>query len=429
MKKPHVLLAIALLISAATVSLISASNAQSGKVTLTLGTWANSPETNKAYTSWVKSFEKTNPNVTIDVEILPWGQYWDKVRTTTSAGNAYDLMQVCSCVAGPYYENAQFVDLKTFSNYAQVAAPLNKTGLNLFTWGGKVYGLPIGLAVRSIAYNKAMFREAGVELLSATRPMNFTTLLSIAKKLTKTSGGKTTQYALVASAYDNLFGWANLVQMEGGQVLDRAVNPSAVEVNTPAGIRGLSNYLTLYKEGVTPPVDEVKTGVFSREYGTIQTGKVAMTGVGPWNFADIANDIKAGKFEVGLAPQIRVKSAVQISTANGLNIYANSKHPKEAWEFIQWATRQDNQLAFGKFSDVPAHTGAARQLRNVISPAGFGAVVVANLPSFQSYPMSNKPELIDTLDAIVNDMTRGKYTPAQAAAELERQGNAVLSAK
>jgi multiple sugar transport system substrate-binding protein len=426
MKQSRILLALGVLATAAT-GLISASTAQSGKVTLTLGTWSNSPETNKSYTEWVTSYEKTNPNVDIKVEILPWGQYWDKVRTTTSAGNAYDLMQVCSCVVGPYYENEQFVDLRSLPNFASATTPLNKTAMTLFTWGGKVYGMPIGLAVRSIAYNKAMFREAGVALPSATSPMTFETLLSIAKKLTKTVNGKTTQYALVATAYDNLFGWANLVQMDGGKVFDRAVNPTKVLINTPAGIRGLTNYLTLYKEGVTPPVDEAKTGVYSREYGTIQTGKIAMTSVGPWNFADIANDMKAGKFEVGLAPQIKVRSAVQVSTANGINIYKGSKHPKEAWDFLQWAVRQDNQTAFGKFSDVPAHTRAAQSLRNVIQPAGFGAVVSTNLPSFQAYPMSNKPELIDTLDAIVNDMTRGKYTPAQAAAELEKQGNAVLS--
>ena len=45
----------------------------------------------------------------------------------------------------------------------------------------------------------------------------------------------------------------------------------------------------------------------------------------------------------------------QVTTGgvNSFGIFANSKHPQEAWEFVKWAT-STGQEGFGKVSDIPA---------------------------------------------------------------------------
>jgi multiple sugar transport system substrate-binding protein len=71
-------------------------------VTLTYGWWSNGPEGDAAHRAWLYEFEKANPNIKIESEILPWGAYWDKLQTTTAAGNSYDILGFTSGLVAPY---------------------------------------------------------------------------------------------------------------------------------------------------------------------------------------------------------------------------------------------------------------------------------------------------------------------------------------
>jgi len=137
--------------------------------------------------------------------------------------------------------------------------------------------LPTGIALWVMGYNKSLFKAAGVAYPDPVKPMTFSELMTIAKKLTIKKNGRTVQYALAPLA---ILDWNELVEMRGGQVYDHAVNPTRMTMNTPAAIQGLADYQSMFTEGVTPSIDHIAD--FGGGYiGSLQTGKVAIAAVGP----------------------------------------------------------------------------------------------------------------------------------------------------
>ena len=387
--------------------------------TLTWGWWQNSPTKDAAYRAWLQGFEATHPGIKIKAEILPWSSYWDKLHTTLAAGNAYDVIGMSTGMVPQYFQNDLFYNLTQFSDYTMAAKNLQAATKSLFYWNGKQYGLPTGIALWVMGYNKTLFKAAGVAYPDPVKPMTFAELMTIAKKLTIKKNGRTVQYALAPGA---ILDWNELVEMRGGQVYDHAVNPTRMTMNTPAAIQGLADYQSMFTEGVTPSIDHIAD--FGGGYiGSLQTGKIAIAAVGPWDFGTIV----ASKLNYGVAPSVTIKRAAMDSGANGYGIYKGSKNTDAAWTFIKWATQTQNQLNYAKFSDIPVDHDAFLRVGSVIQPESFVQTLRSQENAFRPGVLTPSAQLSTTLTNITNDLARGRLTPAKAAAQMQEQGNALLS--
>jgi multiple sugar transport system substrate-binding protein len=296
---------------------------------------------------------------------------------------------------------------------------LGKTPLSLFSWNNKQYGLPTGIALWSLGYNKDMVATAGAAAPDPVKPMTWAQLMSLAQKLTIKKAGKTSQYGILpASAIDP---W-NLVVMEGGQFYDRQIKPTKMMVNTPAGIRGLADWQSMFTLGVTPPYDhwaDFAGGYFQG----MQTGKIAMAAIGPWNFSTIASTT----IKVGLMPTPRIAKTDMESGANGFCIYKGSKNVEAAWEFLKWAVSTKPQLEYVTFSDIPANTAAFSQMDSAIKPAEFAPTLHAEVAEYQPGVISLATTLSSAINTVLTDLARGKLTPAKAAAQIESVGNDAIN--
>lgn len=394
--------------------------ASSGPVTLTYGWWSNTPAKDDSMKAWIASFESSHPNIKIKPEIIPWGNYWDKLKTTTAGGNAYDIIGMCSCMAAPYFDNGAVVDLSTFPDYKDATKNLTPQTVALNTWNGKVDGMPIGTSVSMLGYNKDLLKAAGLPFPDPVKPMTFDQFKAMAQKLTKFQHGKGTQYAISPT---DILDYDTMVRMNGGQVYDNPVNPTKISVNTPEGIQGLTDYQSLFTQHIAPPYDELTNGPWSYDLGALQTGKIAFARVGAWLF----NDIQTKSPNIGIAPLFNIKQPVVTGGVNSLSIFAGSKNKQAAWEFLKWASQTQPQISFAKFSDIPADKDALSQLNTYIQPASFVPTLQSALPTFQPSLMTTKQNLATTFSDIMADMMHGKITPTKAAAEMQQQGNAILS--
>ncbi len=394
---------------------------QGGPVTLSWGWWSNTPEKDALYRKWLDSFESSHPNIKIKSEFLPWDAYWDKVKTTTAGGNSFDVVGLCSCFAASYFDNEVFTDLKTFSDFSTGVAQAEADPVGVFGWKGKQYALPVGLSVPLIGYNKDLFKAAGVATPDPTTPMSLDAFKEMARKLTKVEGTKVTQYALHPGSLNY---WEALIAMRGGSMYDNFVSPTKVTINTPEGIAGLADYRSLFTDNIVPPIDEQRENQWlNGDLDSLRTGKIAMARVGPWNFADIASKSP----NIGVMPLPIVGGKLSFySGANGYAISASSKHPKEAWEFLKWMLQTPNQVEFAKFSDVPVDKSALKQLGDFITPKEFAPTLLASVSGFRPGLLTVKEELGKDVGLIIDDLGRGKLTPQQAAAEIEKKGNALL---
>ena len=393
----------------------------SGPVTLTWGWWSNTPEKDALYRKWLDSFEASHPNIKIKSEFLPWDAYWDKVKTTTAGGNAYDVVGLCSCFAASYFDNEVFADLKSMDGYPAAVASAEPGPVGVFGWKDKQYALPVGISVPLLGYNKDLFQKAGVPAPDPAQPMSFETFTEMAKKLTKSNGAKVSQYALHPGSFNY---WEALIAMHGGSMYDNFVSPTKVTINTPEGIAGLADYQKLFADKIVPPIDEQHDNQWlNGDIDSLRTGKIAMARIGPWNFADIAT--KSPNIGVAPLPTVGGKLAFY-SGANGYAVSAESKHKAQAWEFLKWMLQTPNQVEFAKFSDVPVDKQALGQLSTYITPQEFAPALSASIPGFRPGLLTVQEQLGKEVGLIIDDMGRGKLTPEQAAAEIEKKGNALL---
>ncbi|GCE30306.1 sugar ABC transporter substrate-binding protein [Dictyobacter alpinus] len=398
----------------------SGGGTNSGPVTLTYGWWSNTPAKDNSMKAWIKDFEKSHPNIKIKPEILPWGNYWDKLKTTTAGGNAYDIIGMSSGMAAPYFDSGALADLTSMSGYNNSAGALSPVSVTLSQWNGKTLALPIGTSISVLGYNKALFDAAGLPAPDPVKAMTFDEFKAIAKKLTKFQGGKAVQYAINPN---DILDYDMFVRMNGGKAFDNPVNPTKVTINTPEGIQGLKDYKSLFTEKMAPPFNELTNGPWSFDIGALDTGKIAFARVGPWLFSDMAKNPN-----YGITPIFTIKQPVITGGVNSLAIYKNSKNKDAAWEFLKWATQTDPEISFAKFSDIPAEKKAFSQLNTYIQPSKFAPTMESAFQSFQPSLMTTKDQLATTINDIITDMMAGKVTPEQAAAKIEQQGNSILSA-
>jgi multiple sugar transport system substrate-binding protein len=401
------------------------SSSSSGPVTLTYGWWSNGPTKDNAMLAWIKSFTSTHPTIKINAEILPWANYWTKLQTTVAGGNAYDIIGMAGGSAAPYFSQGALLDLSTFSDYKDVSKNLIQSSVQLCNWNGKQYGLPVGVYVPLLGYNKSLLAKAGIPNPDPVTPMELSDFMAMVPKLSLQSGGKYTQYAININDFDLMTAF---VYMEGGKFYDNLVNPKKVLVNSPEGIRGLADFQNLYTKNATVPFTQQTNGPFGAgDIDSLLTNKVAFARLGAFDFAQIVQQNLQS--QVGVAPLFSINGKqVTMGNANSFAIFSNSKNAEAAWEFIKWATSTTGDTQFAKISDVPADKTAFSQMQSFITPAEYVATLTSAEKGFMPIVMTPQQQFSTDATDITTDLANGKSTPAQAAALFETKGNADLAA-
>ena len=326
------------------------------KPVVTLEWWTvNSEETTEAaQRAMAKEFEKTHPNIKINVTVLPESGFTEKMTTTLGAGSgAPDVAYFWdnnwfpqALDLKPYIEKTKF-DIKQYT-------PSMWSTRALF--GDKVVGLPLGIGGNFIMYNKKVFDEMKV----AYPDENLTPegYIELVKKLNdpakKRWGGDTPRgpyraiwYNMGAHPFsdDNkkVDGYLNSeASVKAYQWLHDLFSTKAVP--TPADLATLGN------EG-TGPVD------------LFMAGRLAMATL---NQGHMLNAIKAG-VPFGIIPEPGYKDKQRYVNAWSLtvSVWKGTKYPDEAWEFLKyWAGPEGQKYLMENSNLLPSIPSVLAQYKN-----------------------------------------------------------------
>jgi multiple sugar transport system substrate-binding protein len=400
------------------------SSSSSGPVTLTYGWWSNGPTKDNAMKDWVKSFSSANPNIQVKPEILSWADYWNKLQTTVAGGNAWDIVGMAGFMAATYFDQNALLDLSTFSDLQDASKNLLPSAVKMCNWKGKQFALPAGIYVPLLGYNKSLLKKAGIPNPDPVTPMTFDYFMSIAPKLSVRSSGKYTQYAININDLDPM--WTEMILMEGGQVYDNPINPKTMTVNTPEGIKGLTDWQRLYSENLAVPVEIQANGAFGAgDIDSLLANKVAFSRIVLADFLQIQQQNLMD--QIGVTPLFSINGKqFTIGGVNSFGVFANSKHPQEVWQFIKWATSA-GQKVFGQVSDLPADQTAASQMASTTRPASFVTTLLAAEKGFTPGVMTPNAQFSTDITNIMTDLANGKLTPEKAAQQLQSKGQADIS--
>ena len=135
----------------------------------------------------IAEFEKENPDVKVQYQVIAASEYPTKLITAFAAGAGPDLFNASSFLVPQYY-NARILAPIDYAalGYADEKAFTSEylTGFDGIRFGGKLYGVPTEVSNYACYANNALWKAAG---LDPTRdfPKTWEEMPAIAEKLTK----------------------------------------------------------------------------------------------------------------------------------------------------------------------------------------------------------------------------------------------------
>ncbi|WP_019534235.1 ABC transporter substrate-binding protein [Paenibacillus ginsengihumi] len=306
-------------------------------------------EINEALNRLKDEYEKTHPNVKLQIETVGGGaDYGAALKTKFASNDAPDI-----------FNNGGFREMETWMEHLEDLsdqpwvkdiAPVAKEPMSK---DGKIYGQPMNIEGYGFLYNKELFQKAGITEL----PKTLSQLEEAAKKLQAIGvtpfsngyqewwilGNHTFNVAVARQPDPNQFiaGLNDGSQKFGGPIFDdwtRLVD------------------LTL-KYGQPNPL----TTDYNTQVTNFATGKAAMMQQGNWTQVQINQinpDIKVGVLPMPINEDAEANDKLFVGVPNNWVINKNSKVKAEAKEFLNWLVTSDigKQYMTKEFKFIPAFT-------------------------------------------------------------------------
>jgi multiple sugar transport system substrate-binding protein len=314
------------LVCAAALGVAGASAARAEHVTLNV--WTIDFD-NQYMFILAKQFEKLHPDITVNVKHVQFQDINNDLARASITGDVPDV----SYIDNPYIDLFQSRGL--LLNLAPMLAQSQVIDIKAFypgpmaavKYGDAIYGVPRGANTLALYYNADMFKAAGLD--PNKPPQTWDELYADAKKLTDPAKHV---YGIAFSAVaseEGTFQFLPWIQMAGGDYN---------RLNTADDVKALEFWQKLIDEKLASPDTLVRSQYDST--ATFNAGNAAMAISGPWELPRMATDAKFD-YRVALLPTMTVGSPRVSALGEGDNvILAKSKHPKEAFELLEYASSQ-----------------------------------------------------------------------------------------
>lgn len=288
-------------------------------------------------------FEKAHPDVSVNLEFVPYEALHDKIIAARGAGsNGYDVVLFDDMWPAEFAKFGLLKDI-TSTVSADEKGKVFDGAWSTVSWDKKLWGMPWILDTKYLFYNKAMLAKAGI----ANPPTSWAQVMEQSKILQDKGIVK---YPLVWSwsqAEALVCDYTTLVSAFGGQFYQNG----KLNFSDPGSVKAVTFMKESLDKGVTNPN--------SREYLEEDVRKVFSNGDAAfalnWTYMyNMANDAKQSKVagEVGIvpAPSEMPGKVAAMNGSMGLGVTQASAHQGETLAFVRYLTSQPVQDKYAKLS-------------------------------------------------------------------------------
>lgn len=387
------------------------------QVTLRMAWWGSQTRhdaTNKV----IEMYQAANPHVKIEAEFYDFDSYFTKLDTLVAAGEVWDIFQLGGNFP-KYINNIEPMDSFIESGIVDVSDTTENFLATTRDNSGTQVGISIGTNTYGIAYDPAMFEEAGLALPADDWTWDDwkSACLTITEKLGVYGSSKmdnfiagVTQRASQAKKDGNFFKNTN----DGLEYTDTEV---------------FAQYMQMIKDltdaGAYPDAGAIKE-IKDIEGDYLVTGDAAMTWV---SSNQIASIVKAAGREIGIAPVPRITKdgsyGMGVQSSQQLCIANNSKYQDEAARFINYFVNdiEANKVLNGE-RGVPIMSKVRSEVMSQADESG--KMIYDFVDKIGNFPKENcnvispdpKTEIEDQYKLLIEKVQYGDLTPIEAAAQL-----------
>jgi multiple sugar transport system substrate-binding protein len=385
-----------------------------------------------AWKNAIGQFEKVNPEIKVDMEIVPWADQQQRLVSALAAGGLPDVSMLGNNVVAQFVAAGALTPLDDyFASYnkehgADVADDVWPGDKGYYYLRGHWWASPVCVETRALYYRKDLFRQAGLD--PDRPPATWEQLAADADKITKASKGSAYGIALCVSLdYNTVQNFMSAYLGYGARMIGAN---GKCGFDTPEFKAALNVYVSMYKNHSTHPDAPSMSGDTLRR--GFRDGKYAMILSDPGLYEDLKTDNAPFFKEIGIA-MVPAGPKGRDGFLGGwpLVLWNASEHKDAAARWIMFVTHSD-------------------ALRSLATAAGFipGAVSIAKGPPWNTapyalfvdqlkdarpyqYPAEAIPQMgqleVDTIQKAVQAVALGQQSVDEATAALCKNIDEVLA--
>ncbi|MCO5217697.1 MAG: sugar ABC transporter substrate-binding protein [Thermomicrobiales bacterium] len=317
------------------------------EVTISYGIWDSAQQA--GVEEQIAAFNAVQPNITVEIQLTPWSDYWTKLQTAVSGGEAFDVFWLNSANCPVYASAGALVPLDSiFGEGGLDPANYPEQILDLYSFEGHRYGSPREYDTIALFYNKDIFDAAGEAYPDDT--WDWAKFREVAEKLTDEANG-IYGVGLHLSGQEN---YSNFVLQNEGRYLNDALDACVVADEVVAG-EALQWVTQFYLDGLTPGPDVQQSN--PAPDSLFPGGVVGMLPGGSFR-AKTYHDLIESGFNVGVAPLPQGKKRATVIHGLGNVVWSGSKNIGAAVEFAKFLGGEEAERLIGTTGiGLPAFKG------------------------------------------------------------------------
>jgi len=384
--------------------------APDGKTTVRYMNFSANDGHEKDLTAIVNAFQTANPDITVQVETVPYANYFTKLQTAVAGGTAADAFELNYENFVTYAKNGSLAELKDVD-----AAAYKKSLYDAFTTDGKQYGVPESFSNVVLFYNKDLFKKAGVA--EPTADWTWKDEQAAAEKLTNKGAKVWGDYQPVS--YNEFY---KVLAQTGGEFLN--ANRTEATFNSPQGVEAAK--FLIGKVGKTMPTEADGAGTPDFDSKLFKSGKLAMWHTGIWMFSGMAD--APFNWDVAVEPGNSQKASAMF--VNGLVVNAASKNAEAAQKWISFLAASDKttetRLATSWELPPVADEGKLAPYLQQPKPANRKAVFTALEETVLPPVIERQQEMQDIVTQELTSAAAGRKPVEKALADAQTKVNGLL---
>jgi len=345
---------------------------------------------------------------------VPFSEMVQKYATSIAGGQAPDALSLDLIYNPSFSASGQLEDLSDWAKKLPYFGQLAKSHVQLGTYEGKVYGLPLSVETSVFAWNKGLYKKAGLDPEKA--PANWDEIIANAKKI-RALGGDIYGFYYSGGGCGgcNIFTFAPLTWASGADIL--SADGKKATIDNPATRKAVDIYRTLVKDGSVPASAATDTGA---NFMSFTNGKIGQQSLGAFAIGVLTTQFPEVEFGVTLIPGALSGTS---SFAGGDNIVM-TKGTKKAGivkAFIEYAYSPEGQKIMAKYGSLPTRGDIAMEVMKDLDPryeVGLKAIAVAKTPYTLQFNdlinSANGPWAAFTHAAIYGDSVDAAFKTAQS---------------
>ena len=398
-------LALIVLVAGTGVAVAARVGTEAGRQTVTMRIW--DPVVAVANRASIREFERRHPSIDVELTVVPYADYFTKLRTDIAGRAVDDVFWVNSASFQDYAAAGDLLDVDTALGRSARSA-WQPSVVDQYSTGGTLWGVP-QLADPGIGvfYNAQLLEQAGVDPASIGSlhwdpTGRDDTLLPVLEKLTRDSSGRTADQPGFDSSNIVQYGYNAADDLNALYINYLGSNGAALQDGDRfvfASERGRQAFQYLVdlidKYHVAPSAADTNTnGDFSRDQFT--QGRMALLQTGSYNLATVQ---EAARFDWGITGMPQGPEGA-ISVTNGVVAAAksHSTHPAAVRTFLRWL-------------------GSERGSRPIGAQGSASPAVLAAQDAYRSYWRSKGVDVQPLYDVLDNGTVQAPQGARFAAAQ------------